>query len=254
MINNKLRKLTMLMLRIPIILGLFLLFSACVTINIYFPAAAAEKAADKIIDKIQGPADSASHDENSNETDSSEPKSIEQEESTEKSEEAFGKGDQENQVNRQSESAVVQLLPPISSLSPNFFPSHLDFFITQAYADANIDISSPAIQAIVDRQAERYKQLEYFYNNGAVGLTNDGLIKIRNIRQVSLKQRKMVKELVSYENQDRLSLYREIAHANNHPKWKYQIRMTFAKRWIQRALPGWWYLNEEGVWQQKELK
>jgi hypothetical protein len=30
----------------------FLLLSACVTINIYFPAAAAEKAADKIIDEV----------------------------------------------------------------------------------------------------------------------------------------------------------------------------------------------------------
>ena len=29
-----------------------LLLSACVTINIYFPAAAAEKAADKIIDEV----------------------------------------------------------------------------------------------------------------------------------------------------------------------------------------------------------
>jgi hypothetical protein len=28
------------------------IFSACVTINIYFPAAAAEKAADKIIDEV----------------------------------------------------------------------------------------------------------------------------------------------------------------------------------------------------------
>ena len=34
-------------------LGVFLLLSACVTINIYFPAAAAEKAADKIIKGIQ---------------------------------------------------------------------------------------------------------------------------------------------------------------------------------------------------------
>ncbi len=34
------------------ILTLFGLLSACVTINIYFPAAAAEKAADKIIDDV----------------------------------------------------------------------------------------------------------------------------------------------------------------------------------------------------------
>ncbi|HSI38601.1 MAG TPA: hypothetical protein VK946_05970 [Methylotenera sp.] len=33
-------------------LGIACLLSACVTINIYFPAAAAEKAADKIIDDV----------------------------------------------------------------------------------------------------------------------------------------------------------------------------------------------------------
>lgn len=33
-------------------LGCALLLQACVTINIYFPAAAAEKAADKIIDEV----------------------------------------------------------------------------------------------------------------------------------------------------------------------------------------------------------
>ena len=32
--------------------ALCLLLSACVTINVYFPAAAAEKAADKIIDEV----------------------------------------------------------------------------------------------------------------------------------------------------------------------------------------------------------
>ena len=33
-------------------LGAAAILSACVTINIYFPAAAAEKAADKIIDEV----------------------------------------------------------------------------------------------------------------------------------------------------------------------------------------------------------
>jgi hypothetical protein len=34
------------------VIGLSALLSACVTINIYFPAAAAEKAADKIIEEV----------------------------------------------------------------------------------------------------------------------------------------------------------------------------------------------------------
>ena len=35
-----------------VLLGLASLLAACVTINIYFPAAAADKAADKIIDDV----------------------------------------------------------------------------------------------------------------------------------------------------------------------------------------------------------
>ena len=39
-------------LSLPAVLTLAFLLAGCVTINIYFPASAAEKAADKIIDEI----------------------------------------------------------------------------------------------------------------------------------------------------------------------------------------------------------
>jgi len=39
-------------MRLYIMSAATVLLSACVTINIYFPAAAAEKAADKIIDEV----------------------------------------------------------------------------------------------------------------------------------------------------------------------------------------------------------
>ena len=39
---------------LPIKLALTCLLTACVTVNVYFPAAAAEQAADKIIDKVTG--------------------------------------------------------------------------------------------------------------------------------------------------------------------------------------------------------
>lgn len=39
-------------LRLGLVAVVSLLLAACVTINIYFPAAAAEKAADKIIDDV----------------------------------------------------------------------------------------------------------------------------------------------------------------------------------------------------------
>ena len=40
------------MLPVMALAGMSMLLSACVTINIYFPAAAAEKAADRIIDEV----------------------------------------------------------------------------------------------------------------------------------------------------------------------------------------------------------
>lgn len=40
------------MLRTLAVVALSAVLAACVTINIYFPAAAAEKAADKIIDEV----------------------------------------------------------------------------------------------------------------------------------------------------------------------------------------------------------
>ncbi len=40
------------MIGLSLVLGLAAILPACVTINIYFPAAAAEKAADKIIDEV----------------------------------------------------------------------------------------------------------------------------------------------------------------------------------------------------------
>lgn len=40
------------MTKILLAFGLAVTLSSCVTINIYFPAAAAEKAADKIIDEV----------------------------------------------------------------------------------------------------------------------------------------------------------------------------------------------------------
>ncbi len=47
MVSSMFRRTTM-----AALLGAALAFAGCVTINIYFPAAAAEKAADRIIDEV----------------------------------------------------------------------------------------------------------------------------------------------------------------------------------------------------------
>jgi len=116
--------------------------------------------------------------------------------------------------------------------------------------EANLEINTPAIAAIKQSMQSRHAQLVEHYNSGAVGLTQDGMITLRDANAVPLAQRQAINALISSENQDRAALYREIARANNHPEWESKIRSTFAQRWINLARPGWWY-QTGGTWKQK---
>ncbi len=184
-----------------------LALAACVTINVYFPAAAAEKAADRIIEDIWGPE----------------------------------KGPPPA-ANEQSS---------VGHAAGDFLVAALDFVIPAAHAQADIDISSPAIRALTASMKGRAGQLDPFFNSGAVGLTSDGLLEIRDANSVALADRNKLRKLVADDNADRSSLYREIAGANGHPEWEADIRSTFAERWIANARAGWYYKSKAGAWTRK---
>ncbi len=120
-----------------------------------------------------------------------------------------------------------------------------------ALAQANLEINTPAIASLQASMQQRHGQLAGFYASGAVGLTRDGNIALRDANAVPLAQRQQVNSLVAAENQDRAALYREIARANNKPEWESDIRATFAQRWIEKAQPGWYYQNASGSWVRK---
>jgi len=120
-----------------------------------------------------------------------------------------------------------------------------------ALAQANLEINTPAIASLQASMQQRHAQLAGFYASGAVGLTRDGNIALRDANAVPLAQRQQVNSLVAAENQDRAALYREIARANGKPEWESDIRATFAQRWIQKAQPGWYYQNASGAWTRK---
>ena len=124
-------------------------------------------------------------------------------------------------------------------------------FTGAASAQANLEINTPAIAAVQRSMQERHAQLGPLYASGAVGLTRDGNIALRDANAVPLAQRAQVNALIAAENQDRAALYREIAQANKRPEWEGEIRSTFAQRWIDRAQPGWYYQNASGVWVRK---
>ena len=119
-----------------------------------------------------------------------------------------------------------------------------------AQAQANLEINTPAIAALQRSMQQRFAQLRPFFDSGAVGLTRDGNVTLRNAGAVPLPQRQQVNSLVAAENQDRAALYREIARANSHPEWEQDIRNTFGQRWIERAPPGWYY-QSGGGWARK---
>jgi len=120
-----------------------------------------------------------------------------------------------------------------------------------AFAQANLEINTPAVAALQASMQKRHAELASFYANGAVGLTRDGFVALRDANAVPLARRQQVNGLVAAENQDRSALYREIARANGKPEWENDIRTTFAQRWIDKAQGGWYFQNNAGAWTRK---
>jgi uncharacterized protein YdbL (DUF1318 family) len=195
-----------------------LMLSACVTINIYFPAAAAEKVADEIIKDIQDNSPPPSQQKSSPEEQGTVPKSER------------------------------------SDFGLSFYKSidtAISLVISSAQAaEANLSIDSPEIRQRTASMEKRFASLQGFYTSGAIGIKSDGLLIVRDAASVPLKDRNQVNKLVAAENADRLALYQAIANANGHPEWVTQIKATFASRWVSNARSGWWY-QSAGTWKQK---
>lgn len=194
------------------------LLGACVTINVYFPAAAAQAAADRVIDEVWG--------------------------------------GQAAPRPAPPPSAAPQAPEPTSGLVPaagrDVAVLLLDFVVPAARAadEPDLDISSPEIQRLTDSMEARFPALAPYYDSGAVGLVGDGYVVVRDPNLVPLPERNKVRTLVANENADRAALYHEIAVANGKPEWEAQIRGVFAKRWIARAKSG-WLVQDGSSWKKK---
>lgn len=190
------------------------LMTACVTINVYFPAAEAKEAAKDFVENVIG-----------------------------------------------DDAGGTQSTPlPSPGGSASLRPSSREFNwlalvgIGTAYAQerADFSIQTPAIAAIQSRMEQRFQaQLRSGFDAGALGLTNNGMVEVRDPSKLALKDRVAITQTVADDNRDRKAVYREIAVANGHPEWEGQIRSTFAQQWIASARSGWWYQDAGGSWKQK---
>jgi uncharacterized protein YdbL (DUF1318 family) len=194
-------------------IALWLMLASCVTINVYFPAAAADEAARTIVRDVLG---------------------------------------------NEGPTNGAQTSPPAVDAPHGGLPSAalmvealVDFLMSPAYAQADINIDTPAVAALRASLKKRAAQLAPFYASGAIGFTNDGLVAVRDPARVALKDRTLVSKLVADDNQDRAALYREIARANGHPEWEQEVRATFARVWVDEAPGGYWHQDPAGAWKQK---
>ncbi|MBI5435714.1 MAG: YdbL family protein [Nitrosomonadales bacterium] len=119
-----------------------------------------------------------------------------------------------------------------------------------AFAAADFEIDTPGVAALKQLMRARHAQLAGYYTSGAVGLTADGMIGLRDVSAVPQAERYTIFALVAAENQNRNALYAEIARANSHPEWEGEIRNTFARRWVQNARTGWWIQDDDG-WERR---
>lgn len=186
----------------------------CVTINVYFPEAAAQKAADQFIGNVL---------------------------------------DQASPPDQPALKAPAPAPAPTDNGShPSAMLLDLLIPAAQAADAPNIRIQTSATEALRSRMHQRFSAiLRGLLDSGAVGFTHDGMVAMRDAARVPLSQRAQANAAVADENRDRAALYREIAIANNHPEWESQIRATFARGWIEKAHAGWYYQNTAGAWQRK---
>jgi len=193
-----------------------LLASACVTINVYFPAAEAREAARVFIEDV------------------------------------INEGQQapEAETETQSDGGMAMHHEPRRELR---FDPWMLLGIAPAHAQSTPDISieTPAIQALKRQMETRFTSLRPHFDSGALGFSNDGLVVVRDATRLDLRSRVTVNQAVADDNRDRRAVYREVAVANGHPEWESQIRSVFSQQWIASARSGWWYQDAGGNWRQK---
>ncbi|MEO0997670.1 MAG: DUF1318 domain-containing protein [Pseudomonadota bacterium] len=207
--NGKLTTLTLpkidgrteMMKKLTVTALLAVILVACVTINVYFPEAAAVEAADRIIDKVRG----------------------------ESAEEGAGLSP-----------ARGGDAPPVLFALANAMRTAL-IADAHAQSQVDFDKPSAEKQSLENSLAERFPSLQPYFDSGAIGLTDAGLIEFRDRGVVPLRERNKVVQLVAAQNSDWNALYKEIARLNGRPEWQDNIRRTFAERWVAKANKGWYY-------------
>lgn len=101
-----------------------------------------------------------------------------------------------------------------------------------AWAQDVTEVSNATIRALKERMKGRYQQMKPFYDDGFLREGDDGFVSTGNIESLGLREKRDLNSLVDAENQDRRTLYQEVARALNiDPGQIDRIGQIFAKEW-----------------------
>lgn len=115
-----------------------------------------------------------------------------------------------------------------------------------------LDIGTPPVIVVKHALAQRQSRLVRFYEWGAIGLGNDGMVKMRDesvLTNYTLK--KTAGKLIDQENPDRMSLIYAVAEAHGGKEAIPVVRELLVKRWKDQWKSGWWMEDEQGNWIRK---
>lgn len=179
---------------------------ACVTVNIYFPAAEVKQAAETIVEDVYAGGTESP-------------------------------GTMEPATPDDSSSLEVLL----AWLTPG-----------NAWAQSASTVSNASIRKLKEQITRNHGQLGTYYEQGAVGISSQGLLEIRETKGLPLPEVAKLKRLIAADNQVRQQLYREVAAALSiDPGQIDKVQRVFAEEWQSKAPKGYLIQDASGAWRRK---
>jgi uncharacterized protein len=201
------------------VVGVFAL--ACVTINVYFPEEKVKDLSEKIEDAVAREAAEAAPPAGQPQASLARPPARR----------SFG------DLAASAAGNLLRLLPAGEAAA-------------QEVADPGI--SNPAIRRIIESRAARVGELGKLKSSGAIGENNQALLEARDLQQLPLADRAAAQKLIKAENDDRETMFKEIAAATGADLQSMpQIRTTYAETLRQKAKAGEWIQQAGGEWVKK---
>ena len=151
---------------------------------------------------------------------------------------------------KQSRLSPVEL-SPLYGVSPWRFLEPTLLY-AETVITSEVKTTSPVIAEAKARRIERLSDIQNYKDKKILGESNEGLLDVRSTVGLDGKQVSSLQKTVKEENNDRMTIYREIVQLNNMSSAEIKkVQAGAAKISRKLAKTGEWIQNDDGTWQAK---